>query len=272
LRYKKVRIAVSLSVLLAIASMSVVFASSPSAFNQNDASASISWSASAYYPGDYGQVNITLISDYSQNLEINLIGIHFDWNNPNTYFFDALNSSVILPSYGNCTFSSLAFYVPPQENIGPHTYYTHFEGTEEGQTPQNVTWNSQTLTLQVYSENEVAYNQLLPQVMNKIIEDQKDNYRSPDAKSLLQNATEEYNQAMVFANQSQWQNATSFLQNASNLLDNATQKEQTFVAQQTLLEETGIAVIVIVVTLIVVIMVIKIRKQEAKANNPKQFT
>jgi hypothetical protein len=267
------QIIIFLSVLLVFASVRLVFASSTATFNQNEVSASVSWSATYYYPGEYGQANITLISNCSQNIQINMIGIHFDWNTANTYFFNDFNTSINLPSDSNYTFNPVIFYVPPQESISSHTYYIHFEGTEEGQSPQNITWSSQTFTMPVYTQDEAAYNQLLPQVMNKITEAQKANYQSPDAKSLLQNATETYNQATSLANQSQWQAATSDLQNALSLLDNASAKEQTFVAQQTLLEETIVSIsVIIIISVIVFTIVLKKRKkasqQSFEATNP----
>ena len=130
---------------------------------------------------------------------------------------------------------------------------------KRGQPPQSITWNSQTFTMQVYTA-EVAYNQLLPQVMNKIMEAQKANYQNPEAKTLLQNATATYNQATSLANQSQWQAATLDLQNASTLLDNASAKEQTYVAQQTLIEETILTIAVAIVISAVLILMLKKRK------------
>lgn len=224
-------------------------------FGQDQVSSSISWSASEYYLGEYGQANVTLFSNCSQALEINFVGIHFDWNNNNTYFYYTLNSSITLPSYGNHTFNSIIFYVPPEIALGPHTFFVHFEGTENGQSSQSIEWNSKILTMQVYSKDEVTYDQLQPQVSSQIAEAEKANYKSSEAKSLLQNATQEFNQATSSANQMQWQSAVTHLQNASNALDGASSKEQAYLSQQTLLTEAIIAVVVIgaVLTLIAVV-------------------
>ncbi len=167
----------------------------------------------------------------------------------------------------------ISHYVPPQETVGPHTYYVHVEGVEEEQTPQNVTWNSQPSTIQVYTEAEATYVQLLPQVTNKIAEAQKANYQNADAKSLLQNATEEYNQATSLANQSQWQAATTDLQNASNLLDNASEKEQTFVSQQTFIEEALATISTVIITSTIVVILVKRRKNRQQGQiTSEQFT
>jgi len=113
--------------------------------------------------------------------------------------------------------------------------------------------------MQLYTA-EAGYNQILPQVMSKMTEAQNANYRSSEAKTLLQNATDAYNQAALLANQSQWQTAILDLQNASTLLDNASAKEQTYVAQQTLIEETIIIIVVGIVISAVLILRLKKRK------------
>lgn len=194
MRNKKIEITILFSIFILLVSAFVVFASPTTAFNQNEVSASTIWSSTAFFPGDYGQANITLVSNCSQNIQIDMIGIHFDWNKANSYFYQDFNISINLRSRGSYTFPMTAFYITPQVNASSHTYNVHFEGTQEGQSPQNITWNSPTFTIQVYTA-EAAYNQLQPQVMNQMVQAQKVNYQSSEAKTLVENATDAYNQA-----------------------------------------------------------------------------
>jgi len=131
LKYGKVEAIVFLSALLVLSSICLVFASpTATAFNQSEVSASISWSSTSYYPGAYGQAYITLTSNFSQNIQISTIGIHFDWNTANTYFSVDFKKPTNLQSDRNYTFDPVAFYVPLQENVSLHTFYVHFEGTQ----------------------------------------------------------------------------------------------------------------------------------------------
>ncbi len=188
-----------------------------------------------------------------------MIGIHFDWNKANSYFYQDFNISINLRSRGSYTFPMTAFYITPQVNASSHTYNVHFEGTQEGQSPQNITWNSPTFTIQVYTA-EAAYNQLQPQVMNQMVQAQKVNYQSSEAKTLVENATDAYNQATSLAKQNQWQAAAADLQNAATLFDNAGAKEHAFVAPSYFPEEVIAGVSVVVISALLILMVRKRRK------------
>ncbi len=125
-----------------------------------------------------------------------------------------------------------------------------------------MSWDSQTFTLQLYPQYQIEYTNLLPQVTSKMVEEQQTNYQSSQAKSLLQNGTDQYNQATSLANQSQWQTALEHLQNAQNYFDNASSNEQTYVSQQNLLKGIIVAIPVAVIVSVAIVIVIVIRKRK----------
>jgi len=89
---------------------------------------------------------------------------------------------------------------------------------------------------------------------------QNANYESPEAKSLLSQATNEYNLAVSLASQGKWQDAVSHLNTASNFLAQAPAKEQAYQEQkwqQQLILIGGISAIAIVA-----IIVIMMRRKE----------
>jgi HEPN domain-containing protein len=74
-----------------------------------------------------------------------------------------------------------------------------------------------------------AYQSLLQSIQTKLNQATGANYKSPDAQSLLSQAQTYYSQATNSANSDQLQDANSKLTSASDLLDQATAKEEEYI-------------------------------------------
>lgn len=81
-----------------------------------------------------------------------------------------------------------------------------------------------------YQAANSAYQSLLQSVQTKLNQATNANYKSPDAQSYLSQAQTYYSQATTSAGSGQLQDATSKLTSASNLLDQATAAEKSYVS------------------------------------------
>ena len=197
---------------------------------QNEITLSFNWSKSIYYQGDSGSVTISLKSTCGDELEFTWVGIHFAWMQVNYYSsLDLSSNPQRIPSGGSITFSSISFSVPSSAPVGWNQYYVYIQCKEHhwyGWTSE--TWTSSTSQIYIHDAYEKTYNDLRPQVLSKITGAQSANYESPDAKSLLLQASNEYNLAVSLVNQGKWQDAVSHLQTASNFVTQASSKEEQY--------------------------------------------
>jgi hypothetical protein len=255
--------------LLVVASVSLICLlgiSSVYALNQNEASVSLSWSSNIYYQGDSGTVTIFFDSGCPEELKISWIGIHFDWMATDVYntLGDVPGDSVSIPSDGSYTFNPISFSIPSDASVGSHSYFVKINGKQHGLWWYDVSWSSPSSMLQVHDAYEKIYNQLYPQVSSKISDAQNANYNSPEAKSLFQQANEEFNLANSLANQGKWQDAVTHLQSASSLADQASAKEQTIqqTGNQQLIIIIGAVILAIILVAIGALIVQKKRSQK----------
>ena len=226
---------ISLLALLAVLACFALFSvTTVQGLSQNGITLSFDWSKSIYYQGDSGSVTISLYSTCGNELEFTWVGIHFAWMQENYYYILDLSSNPIkIPSGGSCTFSAIGFSVSSTASVGWNEYYVridynehHWYGWASG------TWTSSTHQIYIHDYYEEIYNELRPKVLSAINEAQRANYESPDAKSLLSQAINEYNIAVSLANQENWKDAVSHLQTASNLLDQASAREEEYHRQE----------------------------------------
>lgn len=196
--------------------------------SRNEISLSFEWSNSAYYQGDYGGVTISLNSTCDNELEFTWVGIHFAWMRENSYHILDLSSNPMkIPSGGFCTFLDIDFSVSSNASVGWNGYYVRIHYNEGGTSGR--VWTSPTYQINIHDAYEKTYNDLRPQVLSEI---ESADYESPDAKSLLSQAVNEYDLAVSLANQEKWKEAVSNLQTASNLLAQASAKEEEYQSQQ----------------------------------------
>lgn len=257
-------------VLIFLACWSLSSISPSYGLSQNEITLSLQWSHGVYYQGDSGTAIVSLESTCGDELEFTWLGIHYAWMQTDHYYsLDLAGNSVRVPSGGSTTFSAISFEVPSNAPIGSNEYYVsiHFNEHHWYGWSNGWTWTSSTSQIYIYDAYEKAYNELRPQVSSKLDDAQNANYKSPDAKSLLSQAQNEYSLADSLANQGKWQDAVSHLNTASSLLTQAPAKEQTYEGEQNTQQLIFIiaGVLAIVITMGIVVIVRK-RKSPSKIN------
>lgn len=230
-----------------------------SALTQDEASVMTSWLSPKYYQGDIATVRIFFQSNIADELQITRISIHFDWMPSDAFYSSDLSANpVTIQGLGSYPFELTNMNLTT--TAGNHSYYVSIDYV---QNDVNGIWNSPSLTVQIYDGNEKIYDQLEPQVINRI---NNANYSSSEAKSLLQQAQTEYNSASSLAGEEKWQEAVTGLQTASDYLDQADAAEQRSGGQTgNLLLYLIIAAIAVVAALTVIGVVVLRRRKKPEA-------
>jgi LPXTG-motif cell wall-anchored protein len=245
---------------------------SVNALNQNEWSSTLSWSNSVYYQGDSGSVTVHFDSSCPEELKISYVGVHFDWMSSDTYFpLDLSSSPVGIVSNGQYTFNEIGFNIPSGTSIGYHAVNILIKGQQHG-----LWWYDISVIgsgwVNIHNVYEKIYNQLYPDVTNKIHNADSSNFQSPDGKSLLEQANTEYTLANSLAQQGEWQDAVSHLQSASNYVDQAFAKEQTYHTDNSL-PLTGqssslwLIIIMVIIIAVVVGVILGVMLQKRKHDN-----
>jgi hypothetical protein len=175
------------------------------------------------------------------------------------YSHDLSATPVTIPSNGSYTFDIMSASVPSNVTAGLHSYFVGIDGLQNN---ISFSWDSSPATIQIHDGREKGYNELAPQVESKIAEAVNATYGSTEAQSLLQQARDENELAKSSANDGQWYEAVSHLQNASNLLDQAAVAEENSAGQPNLLL---IGAIIAVGVIIAVSIIVVVRRKRAKA-------
>jgi hypothetical protein len=243
-----------------------------SALNPDEISVSPSWSTSVYYQGDSVSVRLILTSNCSEELTIYYIGLHFDWMAEDSFHGRDLSADpVVIPSYGTHVFDPMAINIPADVSAGSHSYFIGIDGTQ-GASSISFSWDSQVRTLQILDSNSQVFNALLQNVTSDLGKAIDAAYQSVDAQSLLDQAKNEYSQAIMLASEEKWDEAISHLQNASSYMEQAEAAEQLSAEQsaqqQQLLLYIAIIVIVVVVAAVIAVIWRKKRKMKPKAKQP----
>ncbi|MEJ2242088.1 MAG: hypothetical protein P8Y18_08100 [Candidatus Bathyarchaeota archaeon] len=246
------------------------------ALEENEATASVFWLTEPINQGSIETVTIFFVNNSPQELQIYLVGLHFDWMETDQFVGNNLSDNpVVIPSYDSYTFNSIGVDIPADASLGSHSYYIGIDGLEDG---EDFSWNSQTFDLIVQSSSEITYNNLETTTANKIDEAVAKNYQSSEAQSLLGQALNSYSQAIASANSNNLDYAITLLQSASNYLEQAELKEQEYIEKSGSIDPLviliGIGVIVIVVLLIIIFVRQKRTKtvsKEQKSNETSNF-
>jgi len=257
-------------IMLIVISLSIIFLCSGlvSALNSSEASVSLLWSSQTFYVGDTVNVLITFTSNYAEQLEIYYIGIHFDWMSSDGFYGCDLSSSpVTISSYGSHLFSTFSIEIPSNVTTGAHTYYVGVDGTDES-SYTSFSWDSPTTTIQVNPISEKFYNELKSQVETELNAAISANYQNAQAKSLLQQAQTEYNSASSLANDGQWTEASTSLENASTYLEQASTAEQQGGGGQSQGSLLFYLVIIAIVVIITVSIIVVVKRKKRKQTNP----
>jgi hypothetical protein len=262
--FPRMLIAVSI-IIVCVFSVSLV-----SALEQDEVSVSLSWSSQAIYQGGRVTVRITVQSNSTDELEIEYVGIHFDWMDSDAFYGRDLSiTPVTIASYASHTFESISIEIPSEVSAGQHSYFVGIDGVQNYMV---FSWSSPSSTINIVDASEKTFTDLVMQVQTKINAAINATYESAEAQSLLQQAKDAYTEAHHFANDGNYQEAISSLEAAADYADQAEVAEQLHAEQMAQLQQLllYIAVIAVVVVIVVVIAVIwrKRRKMKPKVKQP----
>jgi heme/copper-type cytochrome/quinol oxidase subunit 2 len=269
-KIKPLAIAFTVTLICLVSFVSII---NVNALNQDEWSATVSWSAHTYYQGDSGSVTVNFYSSCPEELKISYIGVQFDWMPSNAYYpLDLSGNPVGIASDGQNTFSSIGFNVPSDAGVGQHSVKILINGQQHGLWWYDISVTA-TTSITVHDAYELIYNQIYPETSSKLNTAQSANYESPDAQSLMQQANSEFNLASSLANQGQWHDAVTHLQSVSSLIDQANAKEQSYQEQQetenTQQAQTIVIIIVAIVIAVAVVVGVVVYAMRRKQNSQK---
>ena len=126
-----------------------------SALNSNDASASVTWSSDTINPNENVGFRITFNSNTDQQLQIQRVGVHFDWMGEGFFSGKDLSSDPqTVPSNGNYTSDPIIARIPFNASVGPHSYYVGVDGVDAS---GNFSWSGPSETIQIrYAATETT--------------------------------------------------------------------------------------------------------------------
>lgn len=238
------------------------------ALEENEATATAFWLTEPINQGSIETVTIFFVNNSPQELQIYLVGLHFDWMETDQFVGNNLsNDPVVIPSYESYTFNSIAVDIPADTSLGSHNYFVGIDGLEGG---EDFSWNSPTFNLIVQNSAEITYNNLKTTISNKISEAVAENYRSSEAQSLLGQAQNAYSQAISSADSSNWDYAISLLQSASNYIEQAEVKEEEFIETSGSIDPLVILIGIGVIVIVVLVIIIFVRQKRMKTVSKEQ--
>jgi hypothetical protein len=235
------------------------------ALSQEEATASVAWVPLAPLPGNSATASVIFINNSPDNLTVESVSIHFDWMGAGLYVGATLPNPVTVPVNDSQVLSPLLINIPANVTSGTHTYTVGIDGVQGASTA--FSWDSTQLmiTIGTGAPSQESFNQWNSMVAGKLSTAEKANYRSSQAKSLLQQAKTANEQAQNSSKAGNWALAVSSLQTASSLLDQAATAEKnykpTFWDQYLLIVIVGVVVAAVVAVLLVLFMVRRRRKQ-----------
>jgi hypothetical protein len=220
-----------------------------SALNQDEASVEAVWE-DQYYQGDTAAVKIIFQNNIADELVIYRISLHFDWMpSDDFYSYDLSGSPRHVQGSGSQLFDLTGIPFVAGASAGEHSYYVSVDLTQNG---VNFIWDSPSLTVQILDGNEKIYNQLEPQVKNRI---NNATFTNPDAQSLLQQAKNEYDNASSLATEGEWLEAVSSLQTSSEYLDQADEAQQRGGPS---VETLFLYLVVVVIAVVIVVLAVAV--------------
>ena len=190
------------------------------------------WSSNTYFQGDGGSVTVSLYGDSSScgcmgagvtQLYVEEVVMQFDWQRlTNQSYSTKVGENLTV---GSTTAYVIRISIPGNASVGPHDYTIYYVG-------QNKDTHSLAAgTLQIHDANERVYDGLLLRVQKRLDVAANATFQSQDAKSWLRQARTNFTQARTLANTSQFLDAVTTLNVASNLIDQAYSTEQSYQAR-----------------------------------------
>ena len=255
-------------IIVAVSIMIICFLNTSlvSALESDEASVTLEWSSQTVYQGSIVNVVITFHNNAADELTIDRIGLHFDWMESDEFAGrDFTASPITVPAGGSYTFEAVTITVSNNTSAGEHSYFAGVDGSDSF---GNFAWDSPEYTIEISSSGKKAFEDLLRTVQTELSEALNVTYKSSDAESLLQQATDAYTQANLEAGEGNYQDAITILENLSSYLDQAEVAEQQY-AEQMAQQQQLILVAAIIVIVVVVVVVIALLWRRRNKNKPK---
>jgi hypothetical protein len=143
LRTRKITLAATSIMIIALCAGLV------SALIPDDASVSVVWMDQSVQRGETVTLIINFVSNSTNQLVIERLGLHFDWMERNQFYtYDLSTNPVTVPAKGSYTFTSVPIQIPPYATTGSHTYYVAIDG-KEGTDLTNFAWDSEEFTMEI---------------------------------------------------------------------------------------------------------------------------
>lgn len=220
--------------------------------DENQASVEVLLSTQETYRGDIIGIRVIFQSNYPGLLAIYNLGIHFDWMIEDSFVgHDLDDTPAVIPAYGSYTFDLLTLEIPHTAVDGEHTYFVGIDGLQGEDT--GFSWDSEMLTFNVQGDAEDFYANLLTEVSNNITEAKNKNYQSSEAQSLIQEAENEYAQAVSSNAKNNTFTAILELETSVSYIEQAVEAEQSYLETQNLLIVVGLVAVVAVVVVVFVL-------------------
>lgn len=227
---------------------------------QNEASIVLDWSNESYYQGDEATLLINFSSQSPDELKINKIELQFNW----TVFqdkktIDFSEDPVGIPSNDDYIFTPVIFQIPQNATEEFSSLKIKIEGMQHGLWWYDFEWISDRYEVEIKTDYEYLFNQMKLEINQQFEEIYNTNYQNQEAKDLLENAVNEYHLSISLADQNKWQEAILHLENTSDLLTQAQEKEQ-----QPAIDEltSAITTIIILILLGLIVSIIFGRKRK----------
>jgi len=259
-------------VLYALVSFSLVlslFCGVGNALEQTDLTSYVVLTSQNAYPGHSMIASIYIKNSNSDILTIQYVGVQFDWMASDQFFgFDLSSDPIVLAPSVEQFLDQISIFVPEDTPLGEHNYFVGIDGLEGEEA---FSWDSQTFTLIVQDPKKEEYNGLLTQMSTNITAYENKNYQSLTAQSLLDKAKSAYEQAIVYGDQSSWDEAVSMLNNALSYFEQADVAEQQYLTEQSSQETLLITVGVAAVALVVILAIIYLMKRTKESKISPQI-
>ena len=225
------------------------------ALEQDDFSVSPDWSTPLYYQGDIVSLKLILSSNTPETLTVYYIGIHFDWMEEDSFHGRDLSSDpATIESSEVYVFDPMAITIPEDVSVGYHNYTLGIQ-VSEGTSSTIISWDSRDRTMYIQDADAKVFKELLQNVTVKLGEATDATYQSSEAKSLVEQANSEYQQAFMLSYEDQWGEALTHLQAADSYFDQAAEAEQQSSQQSADLQRLLIIIAPIATGVVVAIIV-----------------
>ena len=237
-----------------------------SALDQTDLSLSPAWSTVMFYQGDVATVKIILSNNSSELLTVYSVGIHFDWMDEDAFAGrDLSDDPTVVASHSVYVFDPMTINIPSDVSVDEHNYTIGIE-VSEGASSTVVPWDSAVYNIYVQAAGAKSFRELALNVSTKISEGINATYQSPEAKSLLDQANAEYEQAFLLSVKDQWDEALTHLNTAYSYAEQAAEAEQQYIQQAANLQQLLLIIAPIVTVVIVAVIIILVWRRRRKPN------